>query len=172
MPQRPAVTGLPDDVKRALDERLVSVGFCNYKALSDWLTDQGYQISRSALQRYGQQFEEKLTALKIATEQAKAITSVVGDEEGAMNEALIRLVQQRAFEVLVKLQEDDEDGRLPKLGVMIAKLSKASVDQKKWVAEVREKASATADEVRAEIKKSGLSDEKAEEIRKKILGIV
>jgi DNA-binding transcriptional regulator YhcF (GntR family) len=58
------------------------------------------------------------------------------------------------------------------MGVMVAKLSKASVDQKKWMAEVRSKARDTAEEVVREVKKSGLSEETAEEIRKKILGIV
>jgi hypothetical protein len=39
------------------------------------------------------------------------------------------------------------------------------------MAEVREKARATADDVARSLKKGGLSDDQADEIRKKILGI-
>jgi len=173
MPQRPAVIGLPEEIKQDLDKRLVRDGFCNYQALSDWLAEKGYQISRSSLQRYGQQFEEKLAALKIATEQARAITDVIGDEEGAMNEALIRLVQQRAFDVLVKLQEDDETGLLPKIGVMVAKLSKAAVDQKKWQREVKEKAEQAVKNIEKKATgKRSLDPETMKIIKEEIYGII
>lgn len=170
MGQKSKVDMLPEKIKTELNKRLV-LGRDTLDTLMDWLHSQGCDIvSRSGLHRYGQQFDSKLAAIKIATEQAKAVAEAASDDEGAMNEALIRLVQQKSFDVLVNLQ--DEEVNLPKMGVMIAKLSKASVDQKKWMAEVRQKAKATADEVVKVAKKGGLSGEKAEEIRKKILGIV
>ena len=174
MPQRSAVTQLPDEVREDLDRRLIKSGFANYQGLADWLTEQGYEISKSSIHRYGKQFEERLSAIKIATEQAKAIASVAGDEEGAMNDALIRLVQERAFDVLVNLQNDNPDDFakiFPKLGLMVARLGRASVQQKKWQTEVRGKAEKAADEITDIVKSGGLSDEKAKEIRKKILGV-
>lgn len=172
MPARSKITQLPDEIRAELERRLITGGFSDYSALEQWLRDQGYEISRSAIHRFGQDFEAKCEAIRIATEQAKTIVSVVGDDEGSMNEALIRLIQQLSFDVLVKNQDADIAALLPKMGVMVAKLSKASVDQKKWMAEVRSKARDTAEEVVREVKKSGLSEETAEEIRKKILGIV
>ena len=87
-----------------------------------------------------------------------------------MNDALIRLIQQKAFDALVNLQKNDDE-IIPKMGVMVARLSRASVVQKKWQAEVRKKAQEAARKVSKELKKRGLSQEAAEAIKKDILGI-
>jgi len=55
---------------------------------------------------------------------------------------------------------------------MVAKLNKTAILQKKWISDMREKARAAADDVVKVAKAGGLSAEKAEEIRRKILGIV
>jgi hypothetical protein len=175
MPRRSKIINLPAEVKAELDRRLISGGFSDYEGLAEWLQQQGFDISRSGIHRYGQGFESRLASIRIATEQARAVSEAVGDNEGVMNDALISLVQEKAFDVLVNLQTDDPAAFakiFPKLGVMVAKLSKASVDQKKWMAEVKGKARSTADEVVKAVRKGGLSESTAEEIRKKILGIV
>ncbi|MBP8981234.1 MAG: DUF3486 family protein [Syntrophobacterales bacterium] len=143
MPARSKITKLPEHVKRELDKRLISGSFSDYRKLSAWLQEQGYEISRSAINRYGQAFEERLAAIKIASEQARAVSEAVGDNEGVMSDALISLVQEKAFDVLVNLQTKDPVAFakiFPKMGIMVAKLSKASVDQKKWMADVKRKA--------------------------------
>jgi len=53
----------------------------------------------------------------------------------------------------------------------VAELTRATVSQKKWQSEVREKASAAADAVEAIAKKGGLSAEALDTIRRGILGI-
>lgn len=172
MPQRSKVLTLPDEVKAELDKRLIGCGFADYVGLAGWLKDQGFEISRSAIHRYGQEFESRLGAIRIATEQARAIVQAAGDEEGSMNEALIRLVQQEAFNVLVGLNDEDKNALLPKIGIMVAKLSRAAVDQKKWAQEVARKVETAAKDVEKIARSGGLSEEKAEQIRRKILGIV
>jgi hypothetical protein len=173
MPARSKITGLPDEIKAALNHRLVRTGFCNYDEIAKWLREQGFEISRSAVHRYGQNFEDRLSAIRIATEQAKAVAEVVKDDEGAMNEALISLVQEKAFDVLINLQnEDQEEFRkiFPKMGIMVSKLSKASVDQKKFAAETRKKALAeAADAVEATARKEGVSPETIKKIRRDVL---
>ncbi|HBJ76261.1 MAG TPA: terminase [Syntrophaceae bacterium] len=175
MPSRSKITKLPDVIKRELDKRLITGSFSDYRKLSDWLQEQGFEISRSAINRYGQAFEDRLAAIKVASEQARAVSEAVGDNEGVMNDALISLVQEKAFDVLVNLQTSDPVAFakiFPKMGIMVAKLSKASVDQKKWMSEAKGKAKDAAEEVVKAVKKSGMSEKTAEEIRKKILGIV
>jgi len=170
MPARSKITMLPEEIKAELDRRLISGGFANYTALAEWLREQGVEISRTAVHNYGQAFEEKCEAIKIATEQAKAIVGVVGDDEGNMNEALIRLIQQLSFDILVKSQDGDLGDILPKMGVMVAKLSKASVDQKKWQRETREKTvGEAADIVEKAAKQAGVSPETIEIIRRDVL---
>ena len=160
MPKRSSILQLPEEVQAELNKRLVKNGFADYQGLADWLDEKGFQISKSSIHRHGQQFEERLAAIKVATEQAKAITAAVGDEEGAMNEALIRLVQERAFEVLVNLQTDDPEKFakvFPKMGMMVARLGRAAVTQKKWMAEVKAKTKKAADEVGKAVKSSGMA---------------
>jgi len=173
MPARSKITSLPDGIKSELDKRLVTGGFADYGALAEWLQEQGFEISRSSIHRYGQQFETRLSAIKIATEQARAISETVGDDPGVLGDALTRLCQEKAFKVLVEMEDPEpQKADLSKMGIMIARLNRASIAQKKWMAEAKEKAKSAAEDVSKEIKSAGLSEEKAEEIRKKILGIV
>jgi len=172
MPQRSAVTQLPDEVREDLDRRLIKSGFANYQGLADWLIEQGYEISKSSIHRHGQQLEQRLQAIKISTESARAIANASPDDEGAMGDALTRLMQDKIFNMLLELEKIDADQiDVTKLGRMIADLNRSSVTQKKWQAEARGKAARAADDVADIVKSTGLSDEKAKEIRKKILGV-
>lgn len=172
MPLRPAIRNLGEEVRRELDRRLLAGGFAGYEALAEWLHGQGYDISKSALHRYGQVFENRLAALQVATAQAKAIAEAAEDEAGAMGEALTRLAQQKAFEVLLQMEESPEGISLPALGRMIAELNRSSVTIKRYMAEVKSKSRATADAVAADAREAGLSEGTITVIRRKILGIV
>jgi len=172
MPQRSKIITLPEEVLGELNQKLLAGKFCDYSALAEWLQSKGFDISRSSLHRYGQNFEERLAAITMATEQAKAVSEAAKDDEGCMNESLIRLVQTKAFEALV---ESGDAYNLPKMGVMIAKLSKASVDQKKWMAETRKKAAAALKNIEEKTATSGkksLDPETLRIIREEIYGIV
>ncbi len=176
MPRRSKITQLPPEIKAELDRMLIARSFGNYDDIAAWLNeklaalDMEITFSRSGLHRYGQGFEAKCEAIKIATEQAKAIVEVVGDDEGNLNEAIIRLIQQLSFDILVKADDADIAAMLPKLGVMVAKLSKASVDQKKYAAEARKKAlEEAADSIEATAKLEGVSSETIQKIRRDVL---
>jgi hypothetical protein len=174
MARRSSVTQLPPEVKDWLDRSLVDGGFAGYQALAAELQGRGYDISKSALHRYGQSFEEKVERLKTATEQARAVVAASPDDAGHMGEALTRLVQTQTFDLLLKLDVeniDPESINLAAVGKMVADLNKASVAQKQWAAKVREKADAAAEEVTKIAKSGGLSDEAAALIREKVLGI-
>jgi len=168
MAPRSKIARLPKAVKDWLDRALAENGFADYELLSAELKRRGHDISKSAIHRYGQEFEDKLAALRIATEQARAITESIPDDAGAMNDALIRLVQQKAFQVLVEMEEG---ASIKEIGLMVARLSNATVKQKQWQAEVMAKARETADSVASIARKGGLSQSAADKIREKILGI-
>ncbi|MCY1292435.1 hypothetical protein D9M70_416620 [compost metagenome] len=168
MPPRSKVAQLPAEVKAWLDKALAENNFSDYDALVGELTERGFSISKSALHRYGQNFEERLSALKMASEQARAVVAAAPDEEGAVNEALMRLVQEHLFKLLMS-----EGGQidLPKVAKAVAELGRASVVQKKWQAEVRAKAEAAAASVEKIARKGGLNAETVAEIRREILGV-
>jgi len=174
--QRSSVELLPEDVRQGLEKRLIQGGFSDYAGLAEWLSEQGYEISKSSVHRFGKNFEDRLGALKVATDQAKAIAEASGDDAGAMNDAIIRLVQTKTFELLVELEVDNKS--LPRIGQMVAKLAQAAVRQKKWQTEmeskVREKAledAANAIEGIEKKTKKSLDAETLRVIREEIYGI-
>lgn len=140
MPKRSKILELPEDIKTDLDRKLIANGFGGYVALAEWLQEQGYAISKSSVHSYGQKFEERLGALKVATQQARAIVESAPDQEGAMSEALLRLTQEKLFGVLLEYQgKPDKEISLPALSKAIAELNRSSVTTKKYAADVREK---------------------------------
>ena len=168
MPPRSKVAGMPAEIKEWLDRALAENNFSDYELLAEELKARGYAISKSALHRYGQAFEIRLSALKMASEQARAVVAAAPDEEGAVNEALMRLVQEHLFKLLMA-EEGEFD--LPKVARAVAELGRATVTQKKWQAEVRARAEAAAAAVEKIAKKGGLSAESVDQLRREILGI-
>lgn len=179
MSARSKVTKLPEDIKQWLDQVLVANSFGGYEALAAELKARGYEVSKSSLHRYGQSFEERLGALKRSTEMAKAIVSETGDHEGATNEALMRLLQERFFGALT----DDGEGAkkltfedLTDFAHAFASLTRASVTNKTHAAKVRKEDAARLAKLEAEAKaaagtgKKGLDPETLRVVREQIYG--
>ena len=171
MGKKSTVETLPKEVKEWLDRALVESNFSGYKLLAGEMKARGYEISKSAIHRYGQDFEERLKTLKMVTEQARAVVQAAPDEDGAVNDALVRLTQEKLFGVLMVIEVDPETVDLAKLAKAVAELGKASVMQKRWLSEVRAKAEAAAANVEKIAKKGGLSSDSVEQLRREILGI-
>ena len=148
--------------------------------LETWLRELGYEISKSAIHRYGQKLERKLSAIQASTQASLMIAEAVPDDGDARSQAVLSLVQTELFNALVALQDLDDDesidpvkrlSMITKAGKGIGEIVKASVLQKQHALDVREKAEQTAKEVQEIVKTGGLSDETADLIRAKILGI-
>lgn len=178
MPRRSKVGTLPQDVRQFVDAVLAQNQFGGYDALAAALADKGFSISKSALHRYGAKLEKRLAAIKAATEAARAIADTATDDADDRSAAVMSMVQSDIFNILVDLQdaEDDVDpaDRLKlraRAAKSIAELSRASVNQKKWMVQVRERAEAAASKAESLARKGGLSEEAAGQIRAAILGI-
>lgn len=179
MSPRSSIALLPENVRLALERKLAENGFANYTELTEWLNQQGYQISRSAVHRYGQQVERRFASIKASTEAARLIAESASDEHDTRSEALMAMLQTELFDALILIGEmdDRELNALDRFGVMaegakkISGLISASTRLKEYQNKVKARAQATADEVEKVVKKGGLSDETAEQIRKQILGV-
>ncbi|MEW6646529.1 MAG: DUF3486 family protein [Pseudomonadota bacterium] len=169
---------LPEELRAELNRRLVASGFSNYDGLHAWLEQEldarglELRVSRSAIHREGQKFEQSLEALRVATEQARAIAEASEDDEGAMNDALIRMVQTKTF---VALRDLEDGAPLDKIGLMVARLTRASVASKKWMTEAREKLevkkNAAMNAAEKVARRAGVSDDDWAAIRAQFLGI-
>ena len=185
MGRKSTVARLPAEVKAYIEAMLAT----GAQTLDELIADlqarypaeahAGTLPSRSAVHRYGQKLDRRLSAIRASTEAAKLIQAQAGDDQDARSEALTALVQTELFEAILSLQEaDDPDadpadrvGMLSSAAKNIATLTRSSVGLKKFQLEVRAKAQAAADTVDKLAKKGGLTAETAAQIRREILGI-
>lgn len=169
--QRSSVEKLPEPVKKWLDKALIEGNFSGYEALEEEIRGRGFTISKSGIHRYGTKLQEKIDGVRKSTEMARILAAEVGDDEGVLNDALVRILQDKLFHLVMDLEVDPSKINVQSLSRSIADLARASISQKKYMAEVRAKSKAAAEDVVKEVKKAGLSDEAANDIRKRILGI-
>lgn len=183
MGQRSKIAQLPPELKEWLDDALVRSNFSKYEQLAAELKARGAELglaadaSKSGLHRYGSNLEKRLAAIKASTEAAALIAKSAPDDADQRSAAVISLVQTEVFDILVQLQEANDETPAKRMKLLsavagnIAKLSRASVNQKKHELEVREKVTAAADAAARIGKKGGLSKNAVDEIRREILGI-
>ena len=103
--------------------------------------------SRSAVHRYGQKLERRLSAIRASTEAAKLIQAQAGDDRDARSEALTALVQTELFEAILQLQEADDPeadagervGMLSAAAKNIATLTRSSINLKEFQAKAEER---------------------------------
>ena len=167
MPRRSKVARLPKAVKEWLDLALVDGNFEGFCALEAALLEKGYDIGKSSIARYSKEFQERLAKAKNITEQARAMVIAADDDAGALNNALVRVAQERMFDAVMAAEAKD----FPKLTQALAQLSRASVAQNKWQAQARRDAfemAATKAETAA--KKAGMSADTVAALRASILG--
>lgn len=191
MGRRNSISRLPDQVKGHIEARLAEGRMTLDELIADLQqrfpgeNKAGDLPSRSALHRYGNKLERRLSAIKASTEAAKLIQAQAGDDEDARSGALTALVQSELFDAILALQESDEvdaDGNplldagdrlamLSSAAKNIATLTRSSVALKTYQAQARERAKEAAASVDKLAKTGGLSADAAAELRQKILGI-
>ncbi|MBS0367587.1 MAG: DUF3486 family protein [Proteobacteria bacterium] len=179
MAPRAKIEALPEDVRRWLERALTESGFSGYEALEAMLRDKGFQISKSAIHRYGQKIERRFAAIKASTEAARLLTEGAADDQDARSEAVIALVQTEIFDTIVNMQEasSEEISDAERLGMMseaaknIATLTRASVTLKRFQAEVRARIKAASEKVEDLAKSGGMTPSLIDSIKREILGI-
>jgi hypothetical protein len=129
---------MPRALRDEFERRLIDGQFSDYQGLARWLGEHGCQIHSSALQRYGQALERKLNALRLATEQARAVVDASGGADDSVNQGLMRLVQGDLFRVLVELKEvDPRKIDINALARNVASICRSSVHMRRAAEEMR-----------------------------------
>ncbi len=173
------ITALPQDVRRWLERALCEQGFAGYEALEAMMREKGFALSKSAIHRYGQTIERRMSAIKASTEAAKMIVDAAGDDQDARSESVIALVQTEMFDSIIAIQEAGDEELTPserlelmsKAAKNIATLTGASIRQKQFKSTVQARATEVADKAAKLASKGGLSADAVAEIRRSILGI-
>ena len=184
--KRTLINRLPKELKDELDRRIRESDFQSYGDLRNWLRRNGYLISEGAIFHYKHRFERKLEAVRLATEQAKAVCEQFDGDDISMQEALMRLVQTEMFNLLTsvndkKLRATSDDARYRNsapssiaLARTVASIAKASIAHQQWAQRMKqrvaERVEAAAEKVDA-AKHDGLSEDAAEKIRSALMDI-
>jgi len=159
---------LPQEVREKVDRLLVEGG-STYDDIRDFLAAEGYDISRSAIGRYGKDWLNTYQRLRIAEDKARTLVSEVGDGL-ALDEAASRLLMQQVLELLISTElAPKERASLMK---SVAILQSSSVQREKLKKELRSKVEEVAEEVTQTARRGGMSDELIREMEERVLGII
>ncbi len=183
MPPRAAITALPDAILSGLNARLVDNSFADYDGLAVWLQEQGYQISRSAVGRYGAdlkgKMEKSMARARERMEIAKALRGASDDEKAALMEANEMVAMDQImdmFEEVSGLEIGDRMAAVPKLVRAIAYLNRSAIGSAKWKkefeVEARRQAREEATEKAADVaRRTGLSADAIAAFKREMLGV-
>lgn len=94
------VEKLPPNVIAAINDAIVNKRK-TYQEIVDWLKSDGYNVSWSSVQRYGQEFLKNLEEITIKREQAKAIIETSGGLKMEMSEATSTVAFQLLMDMLI-----------------------------------------------------------------------
>lgn len=144
MPAPAKIDRLPEELRRLLDNQIVARAFSGYCELEAWLSDQGYEIGKTAIWKHGQRLKQRMEAIKTSTQAAQALHDSLPDDSAVLPAAVMALVQSEMFELLVTLQEadatDDPAQRAKLLGTIaraMAQSTRAALAQKKWASDLK-----------------------------------
>lgn len=188
MAKSTVLTHLPDKVRTSLNKRL-GEGKWTLDALVDFLKTEGYEISRSALGRYGKSYRREIERMKRVQQVSDMMIAEIGD--AAANSRLGRTVSEMvnivAFDHLAAREGDGADGGAkgdadPKDLMFIARairdaVSAGKIEQDQEIAirklafkEAAEKLAAATKDAAAAGEK-GLSAERVAQLRRDFLGV-
>jgi hypothetical protein len=160
---------LPAEIRREVDRLLVEDN-STYDDIANFLKVKGYDISRSSIGRYGMEFVGRYQKLKIIEDQAKTLVAEAGENVMVLEEAASKMFGEQILSGLIDRTIDVKE--IPRLVSDFAKLQASTVLRERMKMDFAKKVEKTATEVVKVAREGGLSPEKVDQIKRKILGIV
>lgn len=160
---------LPEDVRAQVDRLLIESA--TYDEVAAFLAELGYDISRSAIGRYGKEFLAVYQRLRMIEDQSRALVSEAG-EGLVLEEAAAKLFAQQIVEGLANKEIDVK--RLPRLVSDFAKLQSSAVQRERFKKDIAKKTVAAVEKIEKRSSAGGasLSPETLRIIKEEVYGIV
>lgn len=184
MPPRSKIAQLPDEMRAWLHRALVERAFGDIVPLTQELNAKlkeagiAVYVGKSAVGAESQKVQRAQEAMRATLEAARIMQDTAGNQGDVLGGAAMSMVQGQIFEITMQVREmQDEDdptakvNLLNKIALAASRLSRASVNQDKWRAEVDKQVKAAADTATKLAQAGGLSPKTVQEIRTSILGI-
>ena len=178
--QQSSIDRLPDDIREQLnamlqDPRLTQVAV--KEKINAILEADGHpELSYSAINRYKVRMDKIGARIRQSREVARMWVGKLGAEpQGEVGKLLNEMVRNLAFEATTEMLDGEapiEPKMLKDLAIAIERLERASSENVKRDEQVRKQALEQAAAIAgSSVKKGGLTEAVADEIRRKILGI-
>ncbi len=156
---------LPPEVRKSVNRLLVEGA--TYEEVSEYLAEQGYDISRSSVGRYGKDFFDMLRQLRV--DEGKSEALIEGDDTMALEHAASKLLVQQVIAGIsigsINVAE------VPRIMSDLAKLQSSSIQRENYRREIRERTEKAAETVEKKLTKAGVTKEVADAIKREVLGI-
>ena len=142
---------LPQEIVTAVNDAIVNKRK-TYKEIEQWLKADGYQVSESSVQRYGQNFLAKLERISVAREQAKSIIETSGNLKTEMGEATSTVAFQLLMDMLINTEADKVDKNTLNAIKTLATLERSSVSREKLKLSYDKGVTAAAERIKEQLK--------------------
>ena len=160
---------LPDDLRMKVDVMLADTSN-TYEYISQFLKEEGYDISKSSVGRYATRTNDAMQRLLEAQAQTERLIKVVKENpEADYTEAAILLTMNGLLNKVATAEEEFNEMPLDKAGRLIASLSRTKVYKDRVKQEMKKKADIAFREMESEMLKVIKQDEKSVAMLKEIL---
>lgn len=182
------VDTLPTKIRTEFDRKLIEQGYGGYKALSEWLKEQGHSVSVDAIGDYSKRLKADINKLRVSHSFAIAYGHDLPDEDGMVTKMLTGLTQDILYRVLIRLHvmavdldKDDDLGNVWTVLKLLDSTTKslstvsrsdvAALALTKYADDMRAKQEARFAELQAEGQAAGISPEFMDRMRREILNM-
>lgn len=174
MPKKSSIRKLPEPVQAELNQMIVAGKF-TLDELTAWLADKGAAVSRSAVGRYSQNFEEVAKELRLVREMSLAMKSELEDiPDGDGGRMIIESLQALLLRARMQLADSDaldveEVSLLARAMKDLQAALKSNVDTEM---KIRDRvAKQAANEAKAVCREKGLTEDVIATFRERLLGL-
>lgn len=160
---------LPEDLRMKVDVMLADTSN-TYEYISQFLKEEGYDISKSSVGRYATRTNNAMQRLLEAQAQTDRLIQVVKENpEADYTEAAILLTMNGLLNKVATAEEEFNEMPLDKAGRLIASLSRTKIYKDRVKQDMRRKADIAFREMESEMLKVIKQDEKSAAQLKEIL---
>lgn len=126
------VDEFPDEIRAQMDGMLADVNY-TYQEIADTLTEQGYEISRSAVDRYAMRHNSAARRLKEAREQTTALLQQIRENQDVESTELASAILIDGLTRRIATAEEDFDALpLDKAGRLLVQLQRSTIYKERW----------------------------------------
>lgn len=129
---RSRVDELPEDIRAKLDAMLGDVNY-TYQDIADAITEEGHEISRSAVGRYAMRHNDAARRLKEASEQTTALLQFIRENQDVESTELAAAIMIDGLTRRIATADEDFDNLpLDKAGRLLVQLQRSTIYKERW----------------------------------------